>query len=234
MSTKKIDYKNKSLLLTSNCNTNKKKLSISLNKIIDSKFKNLQHIKICVIVTPRMNLKNKSKKFLKNKAINIFKKQEKLLHINKSYSVVFIDISKKNSIDNCIKHIKSSNIIWIMGGDTFYLWYHLKNTNINKLIENRVKNNNLLYVGCCAGAIIAGKTLNPTYIARFYKKSRKYNLNNIYKNTHWNTVKNKKTFNFIKNKDFLPHCKTKKSKVLNMYNNKTKMFCLPEYKPYIK
>ena len=233
MNTKKIDYKNKSVLLASNCTKNKK-LPITLNKIIDSKFKNLEHIKICVIVTPRMGRKNKSYKFLKNQAINRFKKQEKLLHINKSYNVVFIDFSKKNNIDNCINHIKSSNIIWIVGGDTFFLWYHLKKTNIDKLICNRVKNKNALYVGCCAGAIIAGETLNPTYIARFYKKSKKYNLSNIYKNTHWNTIKNKKTFNFINNKDFLPHCKTKKSKVLNMYNNKTKMFCLPEYKPYIK
>tara|TARA_Y100000816_G_scaffold120239_1_gene84487 strand:+ start:936 stop:1640 length:705 start_codon:yes stop_codon:yes gene_type:complete len=234
MSTKKIDYKNKSVLLTSNCSKNKK-LPIKLNKIIDSKFKNLQHIKICVILTARMGRKNKSYNFLKNNAINIFKKQEKLLHINKSYNVVFIDFSKKNNIDSCINHIKSSNIIWIVGGDTFFLWYHLKKTNIDKLICNRVKNNNVLYVGCCAGAIIAGKTLNPTYIARFYKKTKRYNLNNIYKSTYWNnSVKNKKTFNFIKNKDFLPHCKTKKSKVLNMYNNKTSMYCLPEYKPYTK
>ena len=68
MNTKKIDYKNKSILLASNCTKNKK-LPIELNKIINSKFKNLEHIKICVIVTLRMGIKNKSYKFLKNQAI---------------------------------------------------------------------------------------------------------------------------------------------------------------------
>ena len=47
-------------------------------------------------------------------------------------------------------------------------------------------------------------------------------------------IKIKKHLNFLKNKDFLPHCRTKKSKTLNIYNSKVKMTCLPEYKLYTK
>ena len=50
---------------------------------------------------------------------------------------------------------------------------------MDKLIKKRVENDNVLYVGCCAGAIIAGQTLTPTFLARFYKQSRKHNLKNM-------------------------------------------------------
>tara|TARA_B100000035_G_scaffold315335_1_gene335317 strand:- start:379 stop:1089 length:711 start_codon:yes stop_codon:yes gene_type:complete len=233
--TKKNNYKNKSVLLSSDCTKNTK-LPREFNKIINSKFKHLDFIKISVLFTAKLGLKNKNRSYedIKNKAIELFRKQEKKLNIQKDYKVQFVDCSYKKNLNSCINSIKTSNVVWVMGGDTFYLWYHLKNSKINNLICNKIKKKEILYVGCCAGAIVAGESINPTYIARFYKKSYKYNLNNIYKPDFWNKLKNKKTFKLIKNKDFLPHCRTKKSRVLNMYKHKTKMFCLPEYKPFIK
>ena len=231
--TKKNIYKKKSVLLSSDCTKNKK-LPIELNNIINNKFENLDFIKISVLITAKLGLRNRSYEYLRNKAIKLFRKQEKKLNISKDYKVQFVDCSYKKNLTACINSIKTSNIVWVMGGDTFYLWYHLKNSKVGDLICKRVKKNNILYVGCCAGAIVAGSTINPTYIARFYKKSYKYNLKNIYKPEFWNKFNNKNTFKFIKNKDFLPHCKTKKTRILNMYKNKTKMFCLPEYKPFTK
>ncbi len=223
---------NKSVILSSNCTINKK-LPIELNKLIDNKFKKKESIKISVLITSKLNFK-KTYQNMRNKAIKLFKQQEKKLKINKDYKVEFIDCSHKNNLDKCINSIKNCDIIWVMGGDTFYLWYHIKKSNIDKLICSKINSNKAIYVGCCAGAIIAGETINPTYIARFYKKSKKYNLNYIYNKNFWNKIGNKKTLKFIKNKDIMPHCKTKKSKIMNLYNNKTKMFCLPEYKPLIK
>ena len=233
--TKKNYYKNKSVLLASDCTKNKK-LPKEFNNIINNKFKNLDFIKISVLITAKFGLINKNRSYekVKNKAISVFKKQEKKLNIEKDYKVQFVDCSYKKNLNACINSIKTSDVVWVMGGDTFYLWYHLKNSNVSKLICDRIKKNKILYVGCCAGAIVAGESLNPSYIARFYKKSYKFNLNNIYKQDFWNKLNNKKTFKFVKNKDILPHCKTKKSRILNMYKNKTKMFCLPEYKPLIK
>ena len=223
---------NKSVLLSSDCTKNKK-LPIAFNKLINNKFKNKQEIKISVLITAKLNFK-KTYQQMREKAIKLFRKQEKKLNINKDYKVEFIDCSQKSNVKKCINSIKKCDVIWVMGGDTLYLWYHIKKTNIDKLIYNKVNTNKVIYVGCCAGAIIGGETINPTFIARLYKKSRKYNLTNIYKKKFWNKIGNKKTLKFIKNKDVLPHCKTKKSKIMNLYNNKTKMFCLPEYKPLIK
>ena len=224
---------NKSVILTSNCTTNNV-LAKNLNNIINKKYKELDILKISVIVTAKYNKKNISEKELIKNAIKNFKLQEKKLNFNMPYEVTYIDCSKKKNLKKFEKNIKTTNIIWVIGGDTFFLWYHLKKTNMDKLICKRVKSNKVIYIGCCAGAIIAGETLNPTYVARFFKKSRKYNLKNTYKNEYWLNNKNKKTFKFFKNKDFLPHCRTKKSKTLNIYNSKVKMTCLPEYKLYTK
>ena len=231
--TKKINYKNKSVLLSSDCTKNKK-LPIHFNNIVNNKFKHLDFIKISVLITAKLGLKNRDYEYLRKKAIYLFKKQEKKLKIEKDYKIQFVDCSYKKNLNACINSIKTSHVVWVMGGDTFYLWYHLKNSKVGDLICNKVNKNKILYVGCCAGAIVAGESLNPTYIARFYKKSYKFNLKNIYKEKFWNKHTNKKTFRFVKNNDILPHCKTKKSRLLNMYNNKTKMFCLPEYKPLVK
>ena len=225
--------RNKSVILTSNCTSNNV-LAKNLNNIINNKFKEVDILKISVIVTAKYNKKNILEKELVKNAVKNFKLQEKKFKFNMPYEVTYIDCSKKKNLKKFEKNIKTTNIIWVIGGDTFFLWYHLKKTNMHKLICERVKSNKVIYIGCCAGAIIAGETLNPTYVARFFKKSRKYNLKNTYKNDYWLNNKNKKTFKFFKNKDFLPHCRTKKSKTLNIYNSKVKMTCLPEYKLYKK
>ena len=203
--------RNKSVILTSNCTSNNV-LAKNLNNIINNKFKEVDILKISVIVTAKYNKKNILEKELVKNAVKNFKLQEKKFKFNMPYEVTYIDCSKKKNLKKFEKNIKTTNIIWVIGGDTFFLWYHLKKTNMHKLICERVKSNKVIYIGCCAGAIIAGETLNPTYVARFFKKSRKYNLKNTYKNDYWLNNKNKKTFKFFKNKDFLPHCRTKKVK----------------------
>jgi len=224
---------NKSVILTSNC-TNNNILGEKLNVIANNKFKDTKILKISVIITAKYNKKNITEHELIKNSTKNFKLQSKKFNFNMPYEVTYIDCSKKKNLKKFEKNIKAANIIWIIGGDTFFLWYHLKKTNMDKLICKRVKNNEVIYVGCCAGAIIAGETLNPTYIARFFKKSKKYNLKNTYKNDFWLNNKNKKTLRLFKNKDFLPHCNIKKNKTLKIYNNKVKMTCLPEYKLHTK
>ena len=93
--TKKLNKKyNKNILLASDCTKNKI-LPKYLNKIINYKFKNLEHIKISVVITPKLGLKNRSYSYKKNRAIKKFKKQEKKLNIEKSYAIEYVDFSFK-------------------------------------------------------------------------------------------------------------------------------------------
>ena len=221
------------IILASNCTKN----TIFANKtsnIINHKFQNNNSINISVIITAKMNFKNKTYHQLTDNAKTKFNKQFKYFNIKKPYYIDFIDFSKKNNINKALNSIKNSDIIWVVGGDTFYLWYHLKKNNIDKIICDRIKKNNVLYIGCCAGAIIAGETINPAYIARFFKKSNKYKLNNTYKKKFWYKNNNVSSLKLKKNVDFLPHCNNKTTKKLQIYNNLNKLYCLPEYKIYTK
>lgn len=232
ISKKNISKKN-NIILASDCTKNPI-LAKETSYIINKKFYKKDEINISVIITAKMNFKNKSYKELTYYAKKKFKNQFKLFNIDKPYNIDYIDFSNKLNHGKGFKSLKSSDIIWVVGGDTFYLWYYLKKYNIDKIIRNRIKKDNILYIGCCAGAIIAGETINPAYIERFFKRSKRYNLENTYRKRYWYNLKNKKTLRLIKNKDFLPHCDSNKNKKIQLYKNPNKIYCLPEYKLYTK
>jgi hypothetical protein len=237
------NYKHISTILASNCKKNPKLMSL-IKKTMNSKFKNQKDLRISMIVTaklglqynPRVIANGNSKNFTWDKVKNKYKyKYEKIFNT----PIDYIDCSNKHRLKDFKKCIKSNSIIWVMGGDTFYLWYHLKKTGMDKLIYNRIKNDNVLYIGCCAGAIIAGSSIFPTYISRLNRKSFKYNLNTTYKKKYWNKKSHHKTMKLVPDNEILPHCSTYKNTLKlfrknNSKNKKRNIYCLPEYKPYIK
>lgn len=230
MEKEKIITKNTSIILASDCKKNEKIIKC-VRKAIKLKFNNekKENLKISMIMTARMGFRNKPKNEIMNDAIkkcNDWKYAEKL-----KIPIELIDCSNKANLEKFKKSINSSQIIWVMGGDTLYLWYHLKKTKMDELIKKRIQNNNVLYVGCCAGAIIAGNTIYPTFASRFNNKTKKYYIKNTYKKKFWNNLDNQKTLNFFKNRDILPHCNSR-NKTFKI--KKRKIYCLPEYKPLIK
>ena len=48
--------------------------------------------------------------------------------------------------------------IWVTGGNTFFLWQHMRRSGLDALVRERVAAG-ALYVGCSAGAIVAGRSL---------------------------------------------------------------------------
>ena len=229
MEDKKIT-KNTSVILASDCKHNERIMQ-SVRKAIKLKFSNKEkeNLKISMIMTARMGFRNKSKNIIMKETIkkcNDWKYAEKL-----KLPIELIDCSSKTNLKKFKKSINSSQIIWVMGGDTLFLWYHLKKTKMDELIKDRIENHNTLYVGCCAGAIIAGKSIYPTFASRFSKKTNKYYIKNTYKKKFWNKNDNQKSLNLIKEKDVLPHCNSK-NKTFKF--KKKKIYCLPEYKPLIK
>ena len=229
MEDKKIT-KNTSVILASDCKNNERIMQ-SIRKAIKLKFNNIEKekLKIAMIMTARMGFRNKPKNDLLRETIkkcNDWKYAEKL-----KLPIELIDCSSKNNLRKFKKSINSSQIIWVMGGDTLYLWYHLKKTKMDELIKDRIQNHNTLYVGCCAGSIIAGNTIYPTFASRFSKKTNKYYIKNTYKKNFWNKIDNQKTLNLIKRKDILPHCNSR-NKTFKL--KRKKIYCLPEYKPLIK
>jgi cyanophycinase-like exopeptidase len=228
-SNKKTSKKLPSIILSSNCRTNYKLIKY-INNIINKKIRphdTNEKVKISMIITAKLGFKHKSRNELKQEAINKCNKwgYEKKLNAQ----LEFIDCSNKNNLQRFKNSIKKNNIIWLLGGDTFYLTYYLKKYKMDKLICNKIKNNKkALLIGCCAGAIVAGNSIHSTYISRFNKRSKKYNYN--FQTKYFSKKKNMKGLKLI-NKTFLPHC-TSKNK--NFILKKQRIYCLPELKPYIK
>jgi peptidase E len=144
----------------------------------------------------------------------------------------FIDCSRKKNYEKFEKTIKKSKIIWVMGGDTLYLLYHLKKSGFINLLKKRIMNDNIIFVGCCAGAIISGKSINPVFIDRATRKKTKYYLKNTYKKKFWQKKNNIKCLNLVKNLDVVPHCDHRNKKKISTLK-KHKMYCLPERKQLI-
>jgi len=47
------------------------------------------------------------------------------------------------------------------GGNTFFLWHHLRASGLADLVQRRVLHEGALYVGASAGSIVAGRSIEP-------------------------------------------------------------------------
>jgi dipeptidase E len=64
----------------------------------------------------------------------------------------------KNKKEQLRQQLLSKDVIWLGGGNTFYLRWILKHTGVDKVIQDFV-NNGKVYAGWSAGAVVAGPTL---------------------------------------------------------------------------
>lgn len=70
-----------------------------------------------------------------------------------------IDCNEEN-----IKNLLSGpSIIYVDGGNTFYLQKHILSSQFWKPIMNHLKDSNSIYIGVSAGAIVAGKSIKTAY-----------------------------------------------------------------------
>jgi dipeptidase E len=56
------------------------------------------------------------------------------------------------------KHLEDADVIWVGGGNTFYLRWILKHSGADAIIRRHVADGKV-YAGCSAGSIVAGPTL---------------------------------------------------------------------------
>jgi len=58
------------------------------------------------------------------------------------------------------KLVKDSDIVYVAGGNTFYLLHHIRTSGFDNIIQEYV-NNGGLYAGASAGALVAGVDIGP-------------------------------------------------------------------------
>ncbi|OGH12358.1 MAG: hypothetical protein A2857_01330 [Candidatus Levybacteria bacterium RIFCSPHIGHO2_01_FULL_36_15] len=100
-------------------------------------------IKLCFIPTAADPEKNKS---YVGKDIKTIKKM--------GMNISEIDLKNKNE-DSLLSDLSRCDVIYIEGGNTFYLLDHVRKSGFDKIIK-QLLDNEKIYVGVSAGSIIAG------------------------------------------------------------------------------
>ncbi len=73
------------------------------------------------------------------------------------FNVEDIDIEGKNK-KQLMKILEAVDIIYVQGGNTFYLLLQMRKSGFNKIIKKLLKRG-IVYVGVSAGSVVAGKTI---------------------------------------------------------------------------
>ena len=127
------------MLLTSDGLSNLK-LRRALKGLLDIP---VEQNKVIFLYTKRKGFKKKYLDIVKKRWVSIgFKKK----------NLKFINISKN------VRKIPEFDIIYVCGGNTFYILKRIKKTGLDKTIKKAV-NQNKIYVGVSAGSIIPHKTI---------------------------------------------------------------------------
>lgn len=76
---------------------------------------------------------------------------------NLGYKLKMLDISNESET-KCYREISEARVIWVSGGNTFYLLQEIKNKNLVSVLKKQI-NDGCLYIGESAGAIILSKNI---------------------------------------------------------------------------
>ena len=58
--------------------------------------------------------------------------------------------------------LAQASCIWVLGGNTFYLWHHMQRSGLDAIVRERVRRG-ALYVGASAGSIVAGNSISTAF-----------------------------------------------------------------------
>jgi len=83
-------------------------------------------------------------------------KEDKIKLTAKGFNLTEINLKRKLSI----KEFKKFDVIFVAGGNTFYLLQKMRETGFDKIVK-KLTENNVVYVGSSAGAVVAGPDIWP-------------------------------------------------------------------------
>lgn len=136
-----------------------------------------------------------------------FVEKDRKFLLNKGYNVTEVDLKDRNQH----KILSSSDVIYIAGGNTFYLLEIAIETDALRLIKDLV-NKGKIYAGGSAGAVFAGPTIEPVALlddpndAPNLKTYESLNLVNFVVLPHYGNEKHREKYQKIiddfKNREF--------------------------------
>jgi len=134
----------------------------------------------------------------------------------KGFNVKDVDIKGKTE-QELLQELKDADIIFVAGGNTFYLMEKVRESGFNKIVKEFVEKG-IVYVGSSAGATLAGPNIEP--VKPFDDPSEAPGL---------------KSFEGLNLVDFiiLPHLEEKNKQqyetIIKEYENKYKIIPITDY-----
>ncbi len=90
------------------------------------------------------------------------------------FNIKDIDIENKNKAQ-LMQELKDMDIIYVQGGNTFYLLKQIRMTGFDKVVKKLIKKG-VIYIGVSAGSIVTGKTIET---AKWLGDENTVNLKNL-------------------------------------------------------
>ena len=59
--------------------------------------------------------------------------------------------------------VASCDCVWVTGGNTFYLWHHMRASGLDQMVKDRLTQPGAFYFGQSAGSIVAGKSVSTAF-----------------------------------------------------------------------
>ncbi|MEK7659008.1 MAG: Type 1 glutamine amidotransferase-like domain-containing protein [Patescibacteria group bacterium] len=93
----------------------------------------------------------------KSEADKTYLEKDRELMREAHFNIKDIDIEGKNKTQ-LMAELKDMDIIYVQGGNTFYLLKQIRMTGFDKVVKKLIKKG-VIYIGVSAGSIVAGKTI---------------------------------------------------------------------------
>ena len=124
--------------------------------------------RIAMLVTAQMapsgTPSNRSPGELRRRRWSTAVKNAKQIEAELGVAIECVDCANDNKpIEEFERPLATAECIWVTGGNTFFLWHHMRRRGLHNMVRQRVLNDGCLYVGQSAGAIVAGATIRPAY-----------------------------------------------------------------------
>ena len=124
--------------------------------------------RVCCVVTAQMapsgGASTRSPGELRRRRWADAKKKSKLLAAELGAEFESVDAASPNFPPAKLEAaVASCDCVWVTGGNTFYLWHHMRASGLDQMVKHRLTQPGAFYFGQSAGSIVAGRSVSTAF-----------------------------------------------------------------------
>ena len=119
--------------------------------------------RVCCVVTAQMapsgGVSTRSPGELRRRRWADAKKKSKLLAAELGAEFESVDAASPNFPPAKLEAaVAACDCVWVTGGNTFYLWHHMRASGLDQMVKDRLTQPGAFYFGQAAGSSVAGRS----------------------------------------------------------------------------